>query len=300
MAYLLDITHTLGSIHHISDLGLDRYSTLQLLAKGSSHYCKNNQDILHLALSAANKCLKKNQIDLMDIDVVLFGSNSINLLDFKRDIGHDLISNLGLYHSYIQFIGFQNCGDLTPILRTAQAMINSSLAENILVIIADDIEDAHLARVVGNNAYLHSDAATACLISKNEGPFQMLDSMIRHIKSEVPLDFNPMDLDSNLDELLSAARKFLDNLLFIDLHSSNTYIITHNMSTIFNARVAKILKIPHQQIYTQYKLGHCMASDGLINLSEIIVGKNLKKNDIIAVVVPSRRSIGVTVFRYCN
>ena len=298
MVYLHGLTYLLGQARKTTDLDLDRISTIELLAKGVEGYRKAELGLIDTAVTVARDCLKKSGIALESVDMVLFGSNSLSAPEAAHDIGHSLVSILGLRRAHAQLVGFQNCGDSVPILRTAQAMVRSGMAKNVLIVMADDTDAASLPRVVGANSYLHSDGASACLVNERVGQFELVDSAVRHINVDTGFDFDPMDLETHLQTLLHEARDLLLQGGSIDLEDQRTLVLTHNMNRLFGVRVAHAMGIPSSRVFAQPSLGHCMASDALINLAKVANDRRLADGSACAVVVPTRRSVGVLTLKY--
>jgi hypothetical protein len=298
MVYLHGLTYVLGRACKTSDLHLDRISTLELLAKGADGYHKAENGLIDSAVTVARECLRQSCVPSAEVDMVLFGSNSLNASDAAQDIGHRLVFILNLSHAHAQFIGFQNCGDSVPLLRTAQAMVRSGLAKNVLVVVSDDTDAANLPRVVGTNSYLHSDGASACLVSAKPGQFELLDSAVRHIDTDTGSDFDPMDLEMHLQTLLLQAKALLTQSGSFDFADERALIITHNMNRLFGIRVSQVIGVPVNRVYARASLGHCMASDALINLALITTENSVTPGSTCAIVVPNRRSIGIFTLRF--
>lgn len=298
MVYLHGLTYVLGRACKTSELSLDRRSAIELLAKGADGYRKAELGLIDAAVTVARECLKRSSVSPEGIDMVLFGSNSLNAPDAANDIGHSLVSILGLKRAHAQLVGFQNCGDSVPILRTAQAMVRSGLAKNVLVVMADDTDAAALPRVVGANAYLHSDGASACLVSARPGQFELVDSAVRHIDAETGSGFDPMDMETHLHALLLEARALLTAGGAFDPADARSLVITHNMNRLFGVRVSQAIGVSADSVFAQPGLGHCMASDALINLATVAHLKRLAPGSVCAVVVPTRRSVGVLTLRW--
>ena len=297
MVYIHDLSYGGGEHRTAASLkeeGVSRERILQLLVRGADGYCRRTDALLTVAIDAAEATLQKSKVDRDLIGVLLLGTNSLRAPDFDRDFGHALITRLRLKNAYVQLVGFQNCGDSIPILITAKALIQSGAANNILVLIADDVTAAGVPRIL-KDSYLHSDGAAAGLVSR-EGPgFSLGASKIYHAP---PMEetADPYDLEANLNYLLDKA-----------VHASMgrraendapRFVITHNMNRLFNQAMANAFRVPVARVYGYFQLGHCLAADALINMFRMEAEQELVDGEQGIVVVPTSRSIGVLDIEY--
>lgn len=298
MTYIHNLSSVLGEDCTTASLkaeGISRERILQLLVRGATGYRRHKDTLLSVAIEAAETTLKKTKyVDRNSIDVLLLGTNSMRAPDFESDFGHALITRLRLNNAYIQLVGFQNCGDSVPILSTARALLKSGAADNILVLIADDVTGAGIPRIV-KDSYLHSDGAVAGLVSKQGPGFHLGLSKVFHAP---PIDqaIDLYDLEANLQYLLEKA--LYASIQLRDEDGGPEFVITHNMNSIFNQRVADTFQLPISKVYGYVGLGHCLAADVLINMSCMELENKLSDNERGIVVVPTSRSVGLMNIKY--
>lgn len=278
---------------------LSRMQILSLLASGATGYYKNNKSLFDTLICTAEKSIENSNINRDSIDVVLFATNSLRSKEFHNDFGHLLITKLQLQNAYIQLVGFQNCGDGVLILRTAKSMIESGMAKTIMILIGDDCESANIPRIL-NNSYLHSDGASSCILSKDDlgsARFELNSSFISHAKSDnnsTEISSDVYNLNVNLDSLLSISFNRLMGLT----KSLPDFIVTHNMNTIYNSHISNSFQIPIQKISSYCELGHCMASDVLINMCIMAKDKTLGNGLNGIILTPTSLSIGCMRITY--
>lgn len=298
MAYIHALSYVLGEHRTTASLkgeGVSRESILQLLVRGASGYRHRMEPLLAVTISAAEETLRKaGNVTRDSIDVLLLGTNSLGAPDFKEDFGHALITRLGLQNAYVQLVGFQNCGDSVPILSTARALIQSGAANNVLVLIADDVTAAGVPRIL-KDSYIHSDGAAAGMVSK-EGPgFHLGPSKIIHAPP-VEKSSDPYDLEANLKILMEKA---VPAALRLGGESRPyQFVVTHNMNVLFNQMMANAFQLPAARVFGNLQLGHCLAADVLINMSCMESENELADGDRGIVVVPTSRSIGLLDIHY--
>ncbi len=298
MAYIHDLSYVLGEHRTTASLkedGVSRERILQLLVRGATGYRRRIEPLLAVTLRAAEATLQKaGNVDRDSIDVLLLGTNSLSAPDFKEDFGHALITRLQLQNAYVQLVGFQNCGDSVPILSTAKALIQSGAANNVLVLIADDVTAAGVPRIL-KDSYLHSDGAAAGLVSR-EGPgFYLGTCKVIHAPP-IEQGANPYDLEANLNFLMEKAVRASMALAGED--SPYQFVVTHNMNSLFNQMMANAFQLPVTRVYGNLQLGHCLAADVLINMSCAESENKLIDGERGIVVVPTSRSIGVLNINY--
>ncbi len=292
MTYVHGISYLLGRHRTTSSLeqeGVARPAILQLLVRGAAGFHHAELGLLDSALTVAQASLSKAGIDRETIDVVLFASNSLAAPDRHRDIGHALITGLELRCAHSQLVGFQNCGDVVPLLRTAQAMVASGVARAVLIVLADDADAAGIPRILNNNSYLHSDGASACVVSAKPGLLRIGASAVLHAEADDSANPDLYDLERNLAQLLGRAAQ----AACAGAGEAPRFVVTHNMNRLYNVRVARAFGVPLERVVGEFGLGHCMASDALINLCRLVESGNLPEDAIGLIAVPTRRSVGV-------
>ncbi len=298
MAYLHDLSYELG-VHRptlsLKEEGVPREAILELLVKGADGYRHSVDSLLQVALRTAQATLQKTHVGREQIDVLLFGTNSLNSPEFRQDFGHALLTGLGLSHAYVQSVGFQNCGDSVPILRTAHALVESGTARNVLVLIADDVTAAKVPRIL-KNSYLHSDGACACLVTATPRGFRIGNSAVLHVPASDRGAADLYDLEGNLASLLERAAQSAAS--FGGAAEAPAFVVTHNMNRLYNQRVADVFGVPRDRVFGNFPLGHCLASDVLVNLCRLGREHFLEQGQRGILVVPTRRSVGVLGLTY--
>lgn len=284
------IASCLGEEVPISSLhaeGLSREILVQLAVRGVSRFHRAERSLLELAEASARATLCAAKLAAEDIDVLLFASNSLRVEDHQLDISHCLLRALDLDRAYVHGICFQNCGDCILALRTAEGLVASGQARRVLIVFADRVCDAGVPRIL-RHAYIHSDGAASCVVERAAAGFAIGRSAIEHSAERRPNDPDDpdslMNLDINLDRFAERARaRFVDGSVV-----PFDRIITHNINRIFNHRLARLFGVPAEQVVGTEGLGHCLASDVLINLAALEDGA---RN--VLVFTPTRRSFGV-------
>ncbi len=279
------IASCLGEEVPISSLraeGVSREILLQLAVRGVNRFHRARRSLLELAETSARATLHAAKLTASDIDVLVFASNSLRAEDHQTDISHCLLRLLELDRAHVHGICFQNCGDCILALRTAEGLVASGQAKRVLIVFADRVCDAGVPRIL-QHAYIHSDGATSCVVERGAAGFAIGRSAIEHSAEREPNDL--MDLELNLDRFAERARaRFMDGSVVPFDH-----IITHNINRVFNHRLARLFGVAAEHVVGTEGLGHCLASDVLINLS--CLERGAARN--VLVFTPTRRSFGV-------
>lgn len=274
----------------LSDLGESRSTILSLLTRGASGFHKLNQPLVDAAVACVQRALDKSGFFASDVDVVLIGTNSQRSGHFANDFGQELLSRLGLKNAYVQQVGFQNCGDSIPLLKTANALIESGDAHTVVGVIADDVDASAIPRVL-MDSYVHSDGASAVVVSNRATGIRLIGSAIRHLDLNPHHNYDPNNLGARLEQLLVVARDLIHQI-FPD-ETWPRFVISHNMNRIFDSDVATALNVPHGAILGDCEMGHCLASDVFINLDKALTsGTDGFSGDGI-LLAPNSRSVGV-------
>jgi 3-oxoacyl-[acyl-carrier-protein] synthase III len=279
----------------LKNIGMKRESILNLMVRGATHYYQATDPLFSVAKKAAVNTLAKSNLAKDSIDVLLIGTNSMRANDFLGDFGQKLLSELKLSNAYVQLVGFQNCGDSIPLLKTARSMLLSGEAENVLIVIADDVVASNIPRVL-MDSYIHSDGAASVVLSKNGSGLKLEESEIRHLQLNNSRGFDPYDLGAQLDTLLSYAVD-ITNKMFVNNYFPK-FIITHNMNRLYNSSIASAFNITVDAVIGNYPLGHCLASDVFINISDLFEEKKLCHGDVGLILAPNSRSVGVYKVRF--
>ncbi len=293
MPGIVSSAYTLGDYiktQSLADEGESRRTILSLLTRGASGFYKLNQPLIDVAVNTARTALQQSGIAANEVDVLLIGSNSLRSDHFSKDFGQDLLSQLALKDAYVQLVGFQNCGDSIPLLKTASSLINSGDARNVLIVIADDVDASKIPRVL-KDSYVHSDGASAVVVSCQSRGLSLINSAIRHLELKPDENFDPNDLGAKLNSLLTIA-KDLTAQLFVD-GGSPQFVISHNMNQLYGHEIAKAFGINADSIFCDYELGHCLASDIFININKTLSdsASHLVGDGIL--LAPNSRSVGV-------
>lgn len=276
----------LGDAAAVSSLaaeGASRELLLQLAVRGVSRFHRAGRPLLELATASARASLVAARLAPSDIDVLVFASSSLGLADRELDVAHGLLRALELDRAHVHGICFQNCGDGILALRTAEGLVASGQAGRVLIVIADRVCDTGVPRIL-EQAYVHSDGAASCVVERGAAGFAIGRSAIEHSDEPRPLD--ALNLDLHLDRFAERART---RVAPGSAGAAFDHVVTHNINRLFNHRLARLFGVPAERVVGGEDLGHCLASDILINLAAV----ERRAARSVLVFTPTRRSFGV-------
>ena len=258
-----------------------------------------------LAVKAAEKVIKKSQIDKSDIDFVVFatstpdyyvpGSGSI----FQDKLGLDNIGVLDIR---------QGCSGFTYALTVANQFIKSGTHKNILVVGAEvQTTQLDFDNAGRGTAVLFGDGAAACLLSGTTDNRGILSShlhsdgkYITELGTEYPsskykdiitvekVKERKHHIHMNGREVFKhAVRRFpqviLEGLEYNDLTIDDVkLVIPHQANLRITQTVQKQLGVPDNKIFSNiHKYGNTTAASIGIALSEALEEGRIQKGDIV-------------------
>lgn len=292
MAVVRGVASQLGAHQPLSSLlseGTPRRQLVQLAARGATGFHRAEQSIGELARAAARGALHRAEHDPAEVDVLLFATNSARSPEFDGDVAHELLGALGLERAHTHGVGLQNCGDGALALRTAAALVDSGQARHVLIVIADKVCDAGVPRIV-NDAYLHSDGASACLVSGGGSGYRIAATRILQAVAAPgqAIRADPMDIDVHLERFIEQGRAWVAQTMGVRVGPEHA-LISHNINRIFNHRLARAFGLAEERVLGRFTRGHCLASDLLMNLEVLAAAPTVP----VWVFAPTHRSCGL-------
>lgn len=272
--------------------GVDRRSLVELLARGIYNYSESKISMFEMALESAKKTIESSKHNKDDIDVLLLLTNSSQSSEFSENFGHRLLTELELHNAYLHGACYQDCGDLILGLKTAKALILSKEALNVLVVVVDKVFDGGYPRLVGNSV-IHGDAASSCIVSESHIQFKLGPIVIRNNTNIQGSTDSILDFEDGLKSYSVNITKDVMAQSNISL-SDIVLVITNNFNRVFSSRFSQFIGVRDDIVFTENisKTGHCLASDILINLSDI---GHEHKNGPALLFASSKRSYGALI-----
>ncbi len=252
------IGYVLGDSTPLSALkaeGSSHRDLLELAGGGFRFYRRSGESLEDLAMGAAQASLLAGGLAGRDIDALLLSTNSYKSPEFSPCFGHRLASVLGIGHVLGCFLN--GCADAMLSLKTAAALVRAEEANNVLVVIVDKVCEAGVARVMPGPV-VHSDGAAACVVGRNSGVYRMGRVLLFE-------DASAGEPGAWLRVVEAALRESEWTPGDLDL------VITNNLNAQFSWRLARALDIPPAKVFNANveEVGHCLASDILINLASV-------------------------------
>lgn len=211
-----------------------------------------------LALATAKRSLASAALRPDDIDTVLLCSVSfMEGAPSHLALVNELLGELNLLHAFYLGLTLGRCATLIGALRTAALFVASGRAQNVLVV-STDVMAAEDARLQPFGVF--SDAASSCVVTDGRGDYTLLRA--QGGAERVGMG----DSGGRLAERVHAR-------LFADAPCAPADVAQVFVDNLFRPLVCMREQLGgfHKgQLYLENiaRLGHCAASDPLINLAD--------------------------------
>jgi 3-oxoacyl-[acyl-carrier-protein] synthase III len=290
------VRYVLGEQRRISALRaceVDRSELVRLAASGVLHFRQAQESLLELALAPALDTLNASGLSSTEIDALLLLTNSYKAEAFGEEMGNELLRRLGLINAYLHGVYLQGCADLILGLKTAQALVASGQCRHILMIVTDKVGEAGVP-VVMCGSTVHSDAASSCLVSHgDDARYRLGSAAIIHAPVATQ---NGDDTTGGANEPLAPkyACLAMERALAANRISREEIdlVLTNNLNQFFFTQVGEWLGLERRKIFDANlsAVGHCLASDILINLASLVEPSGEEERRNILLFATSRRS----------
>ncbi len=237
-------------------------------AEGIDNYFDADAPAWALAVPAAQQSLLRANLDIADIDLIVYCTEST---DSRSAISRDpnkLAQALGGSHTPLVGVTGNVCANAGAALSVARNAIICGEAENVLVVTADAWDDR--PRLVDAGTCLMSDAAAAAIVSTAR-PSHHVSWEIAAVHPAVDHDMHDVDPAVDTMEMVrgtvagmqraTARRAAVVGGQMVD------HVVSGNLGDTVIKMFARLVGIDHEQIYRlTADNGHCLAADVLINL----------------------------------
>jgi len=277
-AYLHNVYYELGevdSIESLPDIEEDEFLQEILVDNGNGfkNYLFYENTALEFTESILKKFIHEQEIDPLEIDLIIFASDSFtNIPNRMVKIG-GLLNELNFSNAYPLLMGMSECSNLQMALSMANAYASQRIYNKILVVALDLVSSVSpLSRIVQPGIAVMSDAASCCLVSselQGDGWEILSTSQKTH----------PLILERKLNRkedlaLRVQSHKDLFDALFLDDNTITRNDIIKVFSSNFLPSVLSVILsncgFKNDQLFLDNipKFGHCLVSDCLINLKD--------------------------------
>ncbi len=251
------------------------------------HVCPDDETALDLALAAFNA----SGIDAPSVDAIIYstclpqnGSESdMPLFEETGDVKHvmrfpasDLQSTCGMRDAIVIGLNQQACTGMLGALRLARCMlIAESTFDNILCITADRFPRGAKYEQAYN---LISDGAAACLVSREQQGYRLLD--VHHITNGAMVTASD---DETVGSYFNYSGRLVDETLQRnDLSLADVrWVVPQNTNKKAWQILSKLLGITEEQAFFPSidSAGHVISADNIINLSALQSSGKLQSGD---------------------
>jgi 3-oxoacyl-[acyl-carrier-protein] synthase-3 len=285
---LSSIAYSLGEAQSIHELVESDAEALAKVVNGREFECflkSENRTAYQLAEDAIEQSLASCELTPEEIDTVIFATDSFKSVKETMEFFAGLCARHQLDNAYPVLVSMSECANFHVALELAVNAINTGSANNVLLVTTDKAELASpYTRLVGGGIGVMSDAAASCVISSQVEDGFAIESISKVIAPELIRGevsgarelMIRVDKNSELFELLFDAQCAVQEE-FADIKAVIASNISSSVLSVFMSETG----LKHSQIMTDNhaRLGHCLASDCLINLLDYVADKNAKSNE---------------------
>ncbi len=291
--YISHLASALGSEHRsVEDAGTagQLVSPVEALRDSgfeTHHVCAGDETAFDLAIRA----FEASGIDAESVDAIVYSTclpQNGSMSDWARfdetgDVKHvmrfpasDLQAECGMQNAIVICLNQQACTGMLGALRLARCMLLAeSSFENILCITADRFPEG----AVYEQAYnLISDGAAACLVSREQQGFRLLD--VHQIT-------NGAMVTASDDETVGSYFNYTGRLVDETLDRAGLtladirWVVPQNTNRKAWQILSKLLGISSEQAWfpSIETAGHVISADNVINLAELQASEKLESGD---------------------
>lgn len=261
----------------------------------ASHFvCPAQQTSYDLARMAVDKIVTDMCPEVGDIDAILYANclpQNANLGDreaFERSkdvkalmdfpVSH-LQHDFGFDKAFLMGVNQSACTSLLGSIRLARAFLMSEPAlHNVICITADRFPTGAYYEQGYN---LISDGAAGCLVTKDPGPFKIIDchqisnGAMAQANDDETAGFYFTYTHRLITESLARCNKTIQDLAWIVPQNTNVkaWMI---LSQLLGFAIERVL------MPTRSEIGHCISGDNLINLAVSATSNQIQVGDLIA------------------
>lgn len=269
--YLKGLNYYLGDLKDISEVDFlqnDPEKLKSYYEMGFKTYSHSNIPMIEMAYQSIQKTLSELEMDPAEIDILLFVAESKHRDEIYSSYEVNmLLSYLKMPTTYPIGISLSDCANSLLGLQTAQAMVSSGQAKNVLVVCTNRASQRPGNRKMIPEVAVCGDAAVSVLVTSSPGDYKIMGS--RLIKNE-PTSENAPPLDVSIKKikaLRTITKSILEN---VGLKKSDINSIMVNnyfeLSQIFVESCGFDAEIGHYDNLAKY--GHCLAGDTLLSLKD--------------------------------
>ncbi len=243
-----------------------------LLDSGAEHFFfANGEHKTLMAYQAVSQLLRNAALKADEIDVLIFFHTSqVAVLAPPESLAERVRSKLGMHKTLTFSISQQNCVSTLYALKVLDALFNTHPEWRYAIAFGVDTIAIETLRAIGDSG-IHSDAASALLITPDKGPAKIKaietyndPRLVHGILSDGSYEQN----DNYLWSAISVIRRSLKKagIGADDL----TSIVPHNTNYPGWAHVLRALKIPMEKLFSANfaRIGHAFGSDCAINICD--------------------------------
>lgn len=279
--FLSSIEYALGHVSPMADALGDRVGSelMRKLSKGGfAGVAVAERSALELARRAGAKVMARAEVSGRDIDAVVYATCSFwgdEIGEGNRDsLRSCLLGPLGLMHAPVSGVALAESGNLASALRVARNFLQVDGGAAVLVVTADRVPARSVEyRAMPNATAINSDAAAACLVSKERGEGFEIEHVAQRSNSRILARVKGDGFGKNLDIVAGIRAATRSVFCALGLSASDyRWLVTNNysLSTVYG--FADAIEMPRERVFLANigRFAHAFAADGLINVADLV------------------------------
>lgn len=290
-AYLYAIAYELGETHgieQIPELREDEDKRETLLALGLEKFCASKEYPVEMAKRALLKTLNSAAVSPLDIDAVIYASDSFWCNAALEANIHQLLLDLSLLKAEPIVLSMGGCANFSRGLELALGMFPQGY-KNILLVTSDCTSD-HVSRVLQPNTAVMSDAAASCLLTTSKPINAGFKIKSTGHAADITLWNKQPEVDfvsyakGQVDGVKLAVQRCVEKIhcTLSDFH----HLIMNNYNLSVMNMFSSALGFKRGMTFTANvgRLAHAYAADCLINVADMQNAQKVKSGEFLLLV----------------
>lgn len=305
MVKLGAIGYQLGKARPLAELSAsDEAARARVLARPEfAHFLSEpSASPYELAAAAIDKTLAVSEVAPAAIDAVVFATDSFCSVKQTMSFYRELVTTRGLGSAYPTIVSMSECANFHAALDVAHMLVARDRARNVLLLSVDlaDVVSPD-SRIVGDGIGVMSDAAACCIVSSQLHDGLDVLAVEKAISPGLLPGGQPMSVQEDLLLRIEANEQLFGRLMEAAGTAAGEVrkVLPSNLSVPMLTTFLGDVGFSAQQLFTSNhrRMGHCLASDCLINLHDHVAAEGADAGDTFVLYGVGPATWGAAVLR---
>lgn len=278
-AFLSGIAYRVGASVPIDNLSsredLEPQLLASLKARGLRNFCEESASTTEMCLSSAVQTLGAASLSADRVDAVVFASSNA---DWNAAEERELLCGLnscGFERTLLVGLSLQACSGCSAALQTAAQLLRARpRVANVLVILCGRRKSQ--TRIAPYGTTVFSDGAATCLVSSEQGQFEVLANASLTNAYVATLERSRQNVARHLEIALQDLQAIADTVYAASALAPSEVkaLFGTNGSLVYLHLMAQAARLPQSKVYSAdvERFGHVHSCDSLISLKNFIDG----------------------------